>query len=130
MVVVLPTPPFWLHIETTRAVPCSLTGGGSGRNGIGRPVGPSSTTGSWTGGAEGAEGAEGGSGAEALSKGSIEASWGPCPAAADEAGDGITTRGGICGAPDAPAAPEAVVGLGGIPSLMTCLLLFRWPAAD
>ena len=26
MVVVLPTPPFWLHIEITRALPCSVTG--------------------------------------------------------------------------------------------------------
>src|ERR1044071_5978892 len=40
VVVVLPTPPFWLHIEITRAGPCSVTGCGSGRYGIGRPVGP------------------------------------------------------------------------------------------
>ena len=40
MVVVLPTPPFWLVIETTRAGPCWVSGCGSGRSGIGRPVGP------------------------------------------------------------------------------------------
>ena len=40
MVVVLPTPPFWLHIEITRAGPCWVSGWGSGRCGIGRPVGP------------------------------------------------------------------------------------------
>src|SRR3954470_14471130 len=28
--VVLPTPPFWLHIAMTRAGPCSVSGGGSG----------------------------------------------------------------------------------------------------
>src|SRR3954451_17684165 len=42
VVVVLPTPPFWLHMAITRAGPCSVTGGGSGRAGQGRPVGPSS----------------------------------------------------------------------------------------
>ena len=41
MVVVLPTPPFWLHMEMTRAGPCSVSGLGSGSTGIGRPVGPS-----------------------------------------------------------------------------------------
>ena len=41
VVVVLPTPPFWLHIEITRALPWVVSGGGSGMNGIGRPVGPS-----------------------------------------------------------------------------------------
>ena len=41
VVVVLPTPPFWLHIETTRAGPCWVSGAGSGKTGIGRPVGPS-----------------------------------------------------------------------------------------
>src|SRR5919106_4794717 len=40
VVVVLPTPPFWLHIASTSAGPCSVSGGGSGRSGIGRPVGP------------------------------------------------------------------------------------------
>ena len=38
--VVLPTPPFWLHIEITRALPCRVSGVGSGKCGIGRPVGP------------------------------------------------------------------------------------------
>src|SRR4051812_14297982 len=41
VVVVLPTPPFWLHIEITRALPWAATGAGSGITGIGRPVGPS-----------------------------------------------------------------------------------------
>src|SRR6188472_376332 len=40
VVVVLPTPPFWLHIETTRAGPWWATGSGSGMSIIGRPVGP------------------------------------------------------------------------------------------
>ncbi len=44
VVVVLPTPPFWLHIEITRAGPCSVTGRGSGSNGIGRPVGPTTVS--------------------------------------------------------------------------------------
>src|SRR5881392_2816040 len=43
VVVVLPTPPFWLHIDTTRARPWAVTGRGSGKTVIGRPVGPSST---------------------------------------------------------------------------------------
>ena len=38
MVVVLPTPPFWLHIEMTRAWPWLLIGRGSGRYGH-RPAG-------------------------------------------------------------------------------------------
>src|SRR5690606_13794911 len=38
--VVLPTPPFWLHIASTRAGPCSFTGGGTGISRTGRPVGP------------------------------------------------------------------------------------------
>ena len=41
VVVVLPTPPFWLHIEITRALPWMVIGRGSGSSGIGRPVGPS-----------------------------------------------------------------------------------------
>src|SRR6478672_6867923 len=40
VVVVLPTPPFWLHIATTRAGPWEVTGLGSGMAGMGRPVGP------------------------------------------------------------------------------------------
>ena len=44
VVVVLPTPPFWLHIEITRALPWMLIGRGSGSTGIGRPVGPSGTS--------------------------------------------------------------------------------------
>src|SRR4051812_4281569 len=42
VVVVLPTPPFWLHIAMIRAGPCRCTGAGSGRRGTGRPVGPTS----------------------------------------------------------------------------------------
>jgi hypothetical protein len=44
VVVVLPTPPFWLHIETIRAWPWVVSGVGSGRSGIGRPVGPRTTS--------------------------------------------------------------------------------------
>src|SRR5215470_15084158 len=40
VVVVLPTPPFWLQTATTRAGPCLSNGGGSGNTGSGRPVGP------------------------------------------------------------------------------------------
>jgi hypothetical protein len=40
VVVVLPTPPFWLHIATIRAGPWVSRGTGSGNTGIGRPVGP------------------------------------------------------------------------------------------
>src|SRR5215475_14527019 len=38
--VVLPTPPFWLHMAMTLAGPCLLSWGGSGNLGMGRPVGP------------------------------------------------------------------------------------------
>src|SRR5690349_15856031 len=41
VVVVLPTPPFWLHIAMIRAGPWAASGAGSGKTGIGRPVGPS-----------------------------------------------------------------------------------------
>src|SRR4051794_33923527 len=41
VVVVLPTPPFWLHMAMMRAGPWVLRGTGSGNAGIGRPVGPS-----------------------------------------------------------------------------------------
>ena len=40
MVVVLPTPPFWLHIAMIRAGPCEARGCGWGKSGSGRPVGP------------------------------------------------------------------------------------------
>jgi hypothetical protein len=52
VVVVLPTPPFWLHIAMIRAFPCDSRGAGSGITGIGRPVGPIgrlAATGSFTG---------------------------------------------------------------------------------
>src|SRR5579875_47718 len=38
--VVLPTPPFWLHIATTFAGPCEVRGLGSGITRGGRPVRP------------------------------------------------------------------------------------------
>ena len=41
MVVVLPTPPFWLHIEITRAGAVLGERLRVGEDGIGRPVGPS-----------------------------------------------------------------------------------------
>ena len=41
VVVVLPTPPFWLHIAMIRPGPWVSRGGGSGNSGIGRPVDPS-----------------------------------------------------------------------------------------
>src|SRR6185437_10168852 len=40
VVVVLPTPPFWLQTATTRAGPCLVSGSGWGKTGRGRPVGP------------------------------------------------------------------------------------------
>ena len=40
IVVVLPTPPFWLHIAMMRAGPCDANGWGWGNSGSGRPVGP------------------------------------------------------------------------------------------
>ena len=42
VVVVLPTPPFWLQIATMRAGPCSASALGVGKAGSGRPVGPMS----------------------------------------------------------------------------------------
>ena len=50
VVVVLPTPPFWLHTATTRAGPCSTRIDGTGNCGSGRPVRPS------VGGVEGEDG--------------------------------------------------------------------------
>src|SRR5580693_3094120 len=41
VVVVLPTPPFWLQTATVRAGPCSISGSGSGKRENGLPVGPS-----------------------------------------------------------------------------------------
>src|SRR5215217_2780891 len=46
VVVVLPTPPFWLHIAMTRAGPCEASGGGTGKSGSGRPT-VSSTGAPW-----------------------------------------------------------------------------------
>src|SRR6476469_6780177 len=51
VVVVLPTPPFWLHIDMTRAWVAPVTGLGSGMTGIGRPVGPSTGSAGAAGGA-------------------------------------------------------------------------------
>src|SRR5262245_3453094 len=39
--VVLPTPPFWLHIAITLAGPWLRSRGGAGKRGMGLPVGPS-----------------------------------------------------------------------------------------
>src|SRR5437660_11542355 len=44
VVVVLPTPPFWLQTATTRAGPCVVNGSGSANVGRGRPVAPRSDT--------------------------------------------------------------------------------------
>ena len=40
VVVVLPTPPFWLHSEMMRAGPWPSSFGGVGKPWYGRPVGP------------------------------------------------------------------------------------------
>ncbi len=40
VVVVLPTPPFWLQSEMMRAGPCESSFGGVGKPWYGRPVGP------------------------------------------------------------------------------------------
>src|SRR6476661_10444576 len=54
VVVVFPTPPFWLHMAMMRAGPWAARGCGSGKTGIGRPVGPicpapaDSVPGRWT----------------------------------------------------------------------------------
>ena len=40
VVVVLPTPPFWLHMAMMRAGPWEVQGLGVGKSGMGRPVGP------------------------------------------------------------------------------------------
>ena len=41
VVVVLPTPPFWLHMAMIRAGPWLASGAGTGKSGNGRPVTPS-----------------------------------------------------------------------------------------
>src|SRR4051794_22686904 len=87
VVVVLPTPPFWLHIEITRAWPCSVTGRGSGRSGIGRPVGPSLAS------------------AGGRSKGRASATWSSRGSGASgEGGTGVRTTGGIVPATLPPGA--------------------------
>ena len=40
VVVVFPTPPFWLHIAMIRAGPCEASGAGTGKSGSSRPVAP------------------------------------------------------------------------------------------
>src|SRR4051794_41986936 len=40
VLVVLPPPPFWLHMASTRAGPCLVSLRGSGNFGVRRPVGP------------------------------------------------------------------------------------------
>src|SRR5690625_2415913 len=44
VVVVLPTPPFWLHIAMIRAGPCPLSGSGTGKSRAGGPAGVSVLT--------------------------------------------------------------------------------------
>src|SRR5689334_1579411 len=44
VVVVLPTPPFWLHSAMMRAGPCPASFGGVGKPWYGRPVGPMGTS--------------------------------------------------------------------------------------
>src|SRR3954467_8771482 len=74
VVVVLPTPPFWLHIDTTRARPWVVTGPGSGRSGIGRPVGPSLRSGS--GGRSKGRGSDTGSSSRGSGEGRSSGGWG------------------------------------------------------
>src|SRR3954454_19060722 len=101
VVVVLPTPPFWLHIDTTRAGPWVATGGGSGNTGIGRPVGPSSAVAAGGGTSWGAASrvvSRGVKGRGSLSRVSAR----PDGPAGSEAsgGTGVRPRGGISGAAD------------------------------
>ena len=91
VVVVLPTPPFWLHIEITRAGPCSVTGRGSGSTGIGRPVGPTTVSPSAVVGSGGGAGS-------ASTAGAVKG-MGSDIGGAPEGGEvGIGPRGGISGA--------------------------------
>src|SRR5688572_30547111 len=80
VVVVLPTPPFWLHIAMTRALPCSVSGRGSGRSIIGRPVGPSgrSTWGRSNGRASLTVSVSVGEGLGGLNRGGISVALLPC----------------------------------------------------
>src|SRR3954453_14006936 len=89
VVVVLPTPPFWLHIAMTLALPWVVSGVGSGITGIGRPVGPSSPGVSWTTAASGS-GARGAMGSNGLGSGQGGAAGG----GAEGGGLGGGARGG------------------------------------
>src|SRR6478735_3252611 len=92
VVVVLPTPPFWLHIDTTRARPWVATGPGSGRSGIGRPVGPSlGSVAALTGRSKG-RGSDTGSSSRGSGEGRSAGGW------------GVRNRGGISPAALPPAA--------------------------
>src|SRR4051812_36651636 len=101
VVVVLPTPPFWLHIDMTRALPWVVSGLGSGITGIGRPVGPISPVVAGTTGASGSGSRRskgrgsvmGGGGVAIASLGSVGWWRGP-------GGAGGATDGGISGAAD------------------------------
>src|SRR4051794_19357594 len=107
VVVVLPTPPFWLHIEMTRARPCVASGRGSGMTGIGRPVGPiSPVVGGSVGGSGSGSRRSKGSGSVrgwvwgAGGRGEVMASLGSLSSGAGGGGGGVETIGGISGAVD------------------------------
>ena len=114
MVVVLPTPPFWLHIEITRALPWVLSGRGSGMSGIGRPVGPRTTSsgasvsvatstasGSATRSADRSAGASTGcsAGCSGTSTGAVVVAVGNWRGSPPPEGAGGRINGGISGAP-------------------------------
>src|SRR3954469_2170081 len=116
VVVVLPTPPFWLHIEMTRALPWVTRGVGSGISGIGRPVGPSTpgaeaTTAASGSGARGAMGSNGiGSVKTAASTGAEdigEEDMVSLGSLGGGGGGGGATRGGISGAAADPRPNRA-----------------------
>src|SRR5689334_18694288 len=97
VVVVLPTPPFWLHIAMIRALPWMPIGRGSGRSGQGRPVGPSTTSSAEAAGATGATGAGAGS-----ATGAWGTAWATGGVEGVEGADGVGTLtiGGMVGALD------------------------------
>src|SRR3954449_5280493 len=121
VVVVLPTPPFWLHIEMTRALPWVTRGVGSGISGIGRPVGPSTPGAEATTAASGS-GARGAMGSKGIGSVKTAASTGAEDIGAEDIGEedmvslgslggggggGGATRGGISGAAADPRPNRA-----------------------
>src|SRR4051794_8432962 len=114
VVVVLPTPPFWLHIAIVRALPWIPIGRGSGSSGQGRPVGPRGGSARTRGGSARTRGGSAGAGASGAA-GAATARCGngiagacvPGVATAGTAealgGAGVRTRGGISGALEPPA---------------------------